>query len=154
VILSTMILVSSVALALFYFQATCENILNREFDGVRLKSVANAVRLEFLFVRKEMEEAKGRPIDYRWVSMALKCDYLALTYLMRNTGTYSRWERLLILYFRVLFLVVSAQHLLKLNEKRAILKLTTILNHFTSIVGERTGATQLSLATAWDTQRG
>ncbi len=79
-ILPVMILVSSLALCLFYLQATCHNILRREFDPERLRSIANAYRLEFQFVRKEMEQATA-PVDYKWVRMALKCDYLALTLL-------------------------------------------------------------------------
>jgi hypothetical protein len=137
VILSTMILISSVAVGLLYVQATCENILRREFDPLRLKSIANDCRLEFSFVRKEME-ATDATVDYRWVRLALKCDYLALSYLLKNAAaSRSRRERLLMVYFRALFLVASAQHLFKLNEKWAVLKLSTILEYFAGILGEQ-----------------
>ena len=144
-ILAVMILVSSVALGLFYLQTTCQGILRNEFDPVRLKSVVNSFRLEFLFVRKEIEQSEG-PLDYRWASLALKCDYMALTYLLKNAskkGCSSR-DRLLMAYFKILSLFVSAAHVLKMDEKRAMCKQTTILNYFASILGEQVGELQFS----------
>jgi hypothetical protein len=131
-----MILVSSVALGLFYIQSACQNILRREFDPARLRSVVNSFRLEFLFVRKEMEQS-GAPVDYRWASLALKCDYMALTYLLKNASkqTYSNRERLLMAYFKTLSLFVSVAHVLKVDEKRAMFKQTAILNYFASLLG-------------------
>jgi hypothetical protein len=142
--LSLTILIGSSAFGLVYLQATCENMLRRAFDTERLRSLANNCRLEFLFVRKEMESA-DRQMDYGWVRMALKCDYLALTYLLKDASQagYSRRERLLMLYFRTLFLGLSVQHVLKLNEKRLVLKLTTILHYFATTVDKRVGGRQL-----------
>jgi len=53
-------------------------------------------------------------------------------------------ERLLRLYFKTLSVMVSARHLLKLNEKRAVLKLTAILHYFASRLGERVARVQFS----------
>jgi len=148
-ILAIMILVSSVSLGLFYIQTTCQNILRREFDPARLKSVVNSFRLEFLFVRKEVEQSDA-PVDYRWARMALKCDYMALSYLLKNASqkSYSGRERLLTLYFEGLSLFVSLAHVLKLNEKRAMFKQTAILNYFASILGEQVGEIQFSSLSA------
>ena len=148
-ILAIMILVSSVSLGLFYIQTTCQNILRREFDPARLKSVVNSFRLEFLFVRKEVEQSDA-PVDYRWARMALKCDYMALTYLLKNApqNSYSGRERLLTLYFKSLSLFVSVARVLKLNEKRAMFKQTAILNYFASILGEQVGEIQFSSLSA------
>ena len=138
-IVSTMILISSLAMFLLYLQAACESILRREFDSV-LRLTVNACRLEFQFVQKEMQDTETQS-DCGWVRMALKCDYKALAYLLKNAGTanYSRRERILMpylmLYFRALSLMVSVQHSLKLNEKRTILKLTGILNYFANVLG-------------------
>ena len=138
-IVSTMILISSLAMFLLYLQAACESILRREFDPVRLRLTVDACRLEFQFVQKEIEGTE-RQSDYRWVRMALKCDYKALAYLLKNAGiaNYSRRERILMpylmLYFRALSLMVSVQHSLKLNEKQTILKLTGILNYFANVL--------------------
>ena len=148
-ILAIMILVSSVSLGLFYIQTTCQNILRREFDPARLKSVVNSFRLEFLFVRKEVEQSDA-PVDYRWARMALKCDYMALSYLLKNASqkSYSGRERLLTLYFEGLSLFVSLARVLKLNEKRAMFKQTAILNYFASILGEQVGEIQFSSLSA------
>jgi len=139
-IVATIILVSSFALCLFYIQVTCQKILRREFEREYFTAIATANRLEFVFVRRSIEEFNA-PLDYAWVRLALKCDYLALTYLLKNAANsrqvYSREERLLMLYFRVLFLLLFVLHLLKLREKPAILKLTTILQHFANLLGER-----------------
>ena len=148
-ILAILILVSSVSLGLFYIQTTCQNILRREFDPARLRSVVNSFRLEFLFVRKEVEQSDA-PVDYRWARMALKCDYMALTYLLKNASQngLSGRERLLTLYFKSLSLLVSFAHALKLNEKRAIFKQTAILNYFASMLGEQVGEIQFSSLSA------
>jgi hypothetical protein len=149
VILATMILVVSLALGLLYLQATCQGILRREFDPERLKSIADAYRLEFLFVRREMEHGES-PVDYRWVRMALKCDYLALSYLVKNAAStsYSGRERLLSVYFKALLVVLSVSHALRLNEKPTILRQTAVLNYFANVLGERVGKVQFSTLTA------
>src|SRR5437868_5362381 len=142
-----MVFVTSVALCLFYVQVACQKVLSQEFNPERLRSFASAYRLEFLFVRKELEQEQA-PADYRWVRMALKCDYLALAYLMKNTpGCCSRTERLLMLYFKALSTVLSLSHTFKLNEKRTILKQTSILNYFTSLLSERAGQVQFGSLT-------
>jgi hypothetical protein len=139
-ILATIVLVSSLALFLFYLQATCQNILRREFASEYFKSIVNANRLEFLYVRRALE-AFDTPVDYPWVRLALKCDYLALTYLLKNAAnakrTYSWQERLLMGYFKSLLLLLSIFHILQFSERTLIFKLTSILQHFANILGER-----------------
>ena len=53
-------------------------------------------------------EEFAAPVDYPRLRMMLKCDSLALTYLIKNAANvnqrYSNEERLLILYFRWQFL--------------------------------------------------
>ena len=134
------ILVSSVALCLFYIQVTCQNILRREFECEFFTSIANANRLEFVFIRRSLEEFDAA-VDYPWIRLALKCDYLALTYLLKNAAnakqSYSREERLLMLYFRALFLLLSILHLLRFRERAAMLRMVNILQHFANVLGER-----------------
>ena len=147
-IVATMVFVVSLALCLFYLQVACHKILSQEFNPERLRSFANSYRLEFLFVRKEMEQAAA-PVDYSWVSMALKCDFLALTYLMKNTpGGCSRKERLLMVYFKTLLMVLSVSHAFKLNERGTVLKQTSILNYFTNVLSERVEQVQFCSLTA------
>jgi hypothetical protein len=145
VVLATMILISSVALCLFYLQVTCQYILKREFDPERLSAIANAYRLEFLFVGTEVEHASG-PVDYRWVQMALRCDYMTLTYLLKSTAP-SAWsgrERLLMVYFKVLSLVLSVSGAFRLSQKQTVLKQTAILKYFANMLAEQVGEVQFS----------
>jgi len=150
-ILAVIVLVTSAALCIFYLQVTCQNILRREFDREFFKSIANANRLEFVFERRSLEEF-DTPVDYPWVRLALKCDYLALTYLLKNAANskraYSREERLLMLYFRTLFLVLAVFHVFNISEKSAILRLTAILQHFANILGERVSHVRFGNLTA------
>jgi hypothetical protein len=73
--------------------------------------------------------------------MTLENDFLALTYLLKNAVNvdqrYSREERLLMLYFRLVFASLITRHWLRVHEKSAILKLTAILQYFANVVGQR-----------------
>ena len=110
-ILAALILILSTAMFFFYFQATCQKILRRQFDREYFLSIVNANRLEFPSLRKSLEEF-GAPVDYPRLRMILKCDFLALAYLLKNAANvnqrYSKEERLLILYFRWLFVSLAA----------------------------------------------
>ena len=150
-IFATIVLVTSAALCVFYLQVTCQNILRREFEREFFKSIVSANRLEFLFIRRSLEEF-DTPVDYAWVRLALKCDYLALTYLLKNAAnskrSYSREERLLMFYFRTLFLILAIFHAFKISEKSAILHMTTILEYFANILGERVSHVRFGNLTA------
>jgi len=139
-ILSWLILALSMAMFFFYFQATCQKILRRQFDQEYARSIANVIRLEFPSLRESLEEF-GAPLDYSRLPKMLKCDFLALTYLLKNVGNaeqrYSNEERLLVLYFRWQLLSLAGRRLLKLGEKNAILRLTSVLHYFANVVGQR-----------------
>jgi hypothetical protein len=134
------VLVLSAALFLFYIQVTCQRILRRQFDREYFQAVVNANRLEFPSLRKSLEEF-GMPADYPRVRMMLKCDFLALTYLLKNSANvnqrYSNEERLLILYCRWQFLSLAVRRLLNLGEEAATLRLTLVLQYFANVVGQR-----------------
>jgi hypothetical protein len=152
-IFAALILILSTAMFFFYFQATCQKVLRRQFDREYFQSIVNANRLEFPFLRKSLEEF-GAPVDYPRLRMMLKCDFLALTYLLKNaanvTQRYSNEERLLILYFRWQFLSLAVRSLLKVGEKGAILRLTSILQYFANVVGQRVNAVRFGNLTAAD----
>lgn len=138
--LAALILIVSTALFFFYLQATCQKILRQEFDQEYFQAIVNANRLEFPSVKKALEEF-GAPVDYPRFRTMLKCDFLALTYLLKNAANvnqrYSHEEWLLIFYFRLIFSTLLARHLLRLREKPAILKLTAVLQYFANVVGQR-----------------
>jgi hypothetical protein len=142
-IVAALILILSMAMFFFYFQATCQRILRRQFDWDYFQSIAKANCLEFPSLRKSVEEFDA-PVEYSRLRRMLQCDFLALTYLLKNVENvkrrYSNEERLLILYFRCQFLSLAVRHLLKLSDNKAILKLTSVLQYFANVVGQRVGA--------------
>ena len=152
-ILAALILVLSTAMFFFYFQVTCQKILRRQFDREYFQSIVNANRLEFPSLRKSLEEF-GAPVDYPRLRMMLKCDFLALTYLLKNAANvnqrYSNEERLLILYFRWQFLSLAVRRLLKVGERKAILRLTSVLQYFANVVGQRVNTVRFGNLTAAD----
>jgi hypothetical protein len=137
---ATLILVFSAALFLFYLQSTCEKILRRRFEDPLPDPIVEANRLEFPFVRKALEEFDA-PVDYSRFSMQLKCDYLALIYLLKNAanqrGRLCWHERLLATYFRVLSGALAGLHLVALAERPVLLKMTSVLGYFANVLGER-----------------
>ena len=152
-IVAALILILSTAMFFFYFQVTCQNILRRQFDRQYFQSIANANRLEFPSLRKSLEEF-GAPVDYSRLRMMLKCDFLALTYLLKNAANvnqrYSNDERLLILYFRWQFLSLAVRRLLKVGENKAILQSTAVLQYFANVVGQRVNAVRFGNLAAAD----
>ncbi len=138
--LAALILILSTAVFFFYTQVTCQRILSRQFEREYFLAVANAGGLKFTAVRQMVEEFNA-PVDYPRLRMTLKCDFLALTYLLKNAVNvdqrYSREERLLMLYFRLVLASLITRHWLRVHEKSAILKLTAILEYFANVVGRR-----------------
>lgn len=138
--MATVILIVSTALFFFFLQATCQQILRRRFERDYSQSIVSANRLEFPAVRKSLEEF-DLSVDHSRLLMTLKCDYLALTYLLKNAANihrrYSRDERWLMLYFRATFVFLSVRHLLGMSEKSSILRLTAILEYFANVLGRR-----------------
>ena len=142
-IIATLILILSAALFCFYFQVTCRRILRRQFAQEYFQSIAAANRLEFLSLRESLE-GLGRTPAYSLLRQALKCDFVALTYLVKNADNvnqrYATEERFLILYFRWLFLSLAARRLLRMSESQVILRLTSVLQYFANVVGQRVEA--------------
>src|SRR5208283_2683575 len=138
--MAALILIISTGLFFFYFQAVCQKILRRQFSQEFFQSIVNANRLEFPSVRKAIEDFNS-PVDYARLTLTLKCDFLALTYLLKNAANvnqrYSYEERLLIVYFKLVYAFLILGHWLNMRETPAILKLTAVLEYFANVVGER-----------------
>ena len=135
-----LILIVSTALLFVYFQAVCQKILRRRFTQEYFQTIVNANRLEFPSVQRSIEDF-GASVQYSRLTVMLKCDFVVLTYLLKNVNNvYQRFtyeERLLILYFRVLFVSLIMRHWLRLRENSAVLNLVAILEYFANVVGER-----------------
>ncbi|MGO8787300.1 MAG: hypothetical protein ACLQVL_07950 [Terriglobia bacterium] len=151
--MATLILIISTGLLFFYFQAVCQNILRRQFSQEFFQAIVNANRLEFPSVRKAIEDFNS-PVEYPRLTLTLRCDFLALTYLLKNAANvnqrYTYEERLLIVYFKLVFATLTARHRLKLRESSAVLKLTAILEYFANVVGERVNTVKFGNLTASD----
>ena len=152
-VLAALILILSTAFFFFYMQATCQRILRRQFDREYFLTVVNASGLEFPAVRRTLGELDA-PVDYPRLRMILKCDFLALTYLLKNAVNvkqrYSGEERLLMFYFRLVFASLITRHWLRVREKPAILKPTPILQYFANVVGQRVDSVRFATLTASD----
>jgi len=139
-IVSWLILALSLAMVFFYFQATCQRILRRQFERDYFQSIANVIRLEFPSLRKSLDDS-GVSVDYSRLSKALKRDFLALTHLLGNTADvkpdYSKEQRLLTLYFRVQFLSLAVRCFLRVGERKAAVRLTSVLQYFANLIGQR-----------------
>jgi hypothetical protein len=139
-VMACLILVFSTALFFFYCQVTIQKILRRAFDHAYFQVLATANRLEFPALRKAFEEVDPS-VDYARIRMNIKCDFLAVTYLLKNASNfrqgYSREERLLMLYFRLVLVSLTVRHWLRLREKPAVMALTAILQYFANVVGAR-----------------
>lgn len=149
--ISAMILVLATALLLFNLQTICEGILRREFKDPLPDPIVDANRLEFPYVRQTLEEFDA-PLDYPRFSMHLKCDYLALIYLLKNAANQkrrlSRSERTLAIYFRVLSGTLAVLHLMKFGERAVLLKMTAVLEYFANVLGERIKSVRFGRETA------
>jgi len=152
-ILATLIFILATAVLLFLLQVASQRILRRQFDREYFQSIANVNRFEFPSLRESLEESAA-PANYFRLRMMLKCDFLALTYLLRNAANvnqrYSHEERLLILYFRWQSLSLAVRRLLRVGENKAILRLTSVLQYFANVVGQRVDAAKYGSLTASD----
>lgn len=138
-VMPIVILVVSTALFFFYIQAFCEKALRREFSHPYFQEIIKAVQLEFPRLRANF--AANGSLDYSQISVALKCDFITLSYLLKNGDRrrrrFSGREMALVLYFRLLFFCLPFRYAFKLREREAVLKLTTILQHFANLTGEK-----------------
>jgi hypothetical protein len=83
----------------------------------------------------QLGEKMGSPDGY------LQCDFHARRYLLKNVANgnprYANEVRLLTLYFRWQLVSLAIRRLLKAGETNAILRLTSVLEYFVNVVGQR-----------------
>jgi len=148
-----LILVFSTAMFFFYWQVTVQKILRRSFERAYFQVIATANQLEFPALRAALESPNGK-VDYAHLRQNIKCDYQALTYLLKNAcntkQSYSREERLLMVYFRMALFSLSVRHALKLGEKSSAMNLASVLQYFANVVGERVDSVRMGNLSAAD----
>jgi len=141
-LMSVLVLVVSTALFLFYIQAVCEKALRQEFSHPYFKQILQVLHLEYPLLRDSI--ASSAPVSYSSAILALKCDFFMLKYLLKNSDPARRplalRQKLLMLYFRVLLMLLPLRHAFKLGEKEAVVKLSAILQYFANSVGETLSA--------------
>ncbi len=154
--IAALILILSTGLFFFYLQVVCQRsqkVLKRQFAQAFWQVIVKANGFEFPSVRKALE-GSGVPVEYPRLMMTLKCDFLALTYLVKNAANvnrrYTDEERLLILYFKWVSVFLVTCHWLRLREAPAALELTAILEYFANVVGERMNTFRIGDLTASD----
>lgn len=143
--MSVLVLVVSAALFLFYVQTICERALRQEFSHAYFKQILEALQLEYPLLRDSI--ASNTPVDFPGMMLALKCDFFTLRYLLKNSDPARpgvRGQRFLVLYFRFLLLLLPLRHALNFREREAVLKLSTILEYFANVVGERVSEASLA----------
>jgi len=150
-IFSALILILSTAMFFFYFQVTCQRVLRLQFDKDYFLSIVNANGLEFMALRKSLE-GSGVPVNYPRLREMLKRDYHALTYLLKNATNVghhrSKDEWLLIIYFRWQMVSLAVRHLLRVSDSKPIIALTSILQYFANVVGQRVTIARFANMTA------
>ena len=150
-ILAWLVLTLSLAMVFFYFQATCWRILRRQFEQDYFQSIGSVIRLPFPALRESLE-GFGPQVDYSRLPHILKSDFFALTYVLKSTTiasqSYSEEELLLIFYFRWRLLSLAVRCLLKAGEKKAVLRITSVLQYFANVVGEHVNAVGFGKSTA------
>jgi len=152
-LLMALMLVLFAALLVSYFSMICRDTLRRKFDRELSQAIADANQLGFPSIRKSVEES-AKPIDYPQVRRTLYCDFLTLTYLLKNAANfnqrYSTEERLLIVYFHLAYLYLNISQSIHLQEVPAILRLTAVLQYLANVVGQRIHALRASDLTTAD----
>ena len=150
---AALILILSTGLVFLYFQAVCQKILRRQFARAFWQAIVQANSFEFPAVRKALEGLSD-PVEYPWLMKTLRCDFLGLTYLVKNASNvnqrYTYEERVLIFYFKLVFISLITRHWLRLRETPDALKLTAILEYFANVVGERVNTVRFGTLTAPD----
>ena len=138
---SALILVFSAALLLFYLQAACERIIGRPFEEPLAHPVIEGNKLTFLQIRHALETSQAL-VDCARFRAQLNCDFAALIHLLRNAGAERRRlsgaERTGAIYFRVLSGFSAVCRLVGIEGRSLLLKMTSVLEFFANLLGERT----------------
>lgn len=142
-VVSVFILGSSILLLALWLRSATQSILRQRFEHRYSEEVAEANQLEFLAIREALRGNPAAVSEHDDVLDALERDYEALSYLLRNAATlhvgrYSPSERLLLLDFQLLRLRARIARALGVGNWRSVLlEMTTILEYFGNVVGQR-----------------
>jgi hypothetical protein len=142
---AAIVLIVSTGLFFFYLQSACERVLREQFDQEYFQAIAQVCRLEFPSLRLAMERPDV-PVDYASVCAKLRVDFVLLSSLKDTAHLDGRpcvGERLLDTYFHGILLALPLFRAARVGKK-AIRKLTAILQHSSNAIGEQLSSAQLA----------
>jgi hypothetical protein len=145
VFFAVILLIVSTALFFFYLQSTCERVLREQFEQEYFQAIARVCRLEFPSVQLAMGR-RDVPVDYASVCAKLRVDFVVLASLQDTAhldGQFRLGKRLLGAYFRAILLALPLLRAAGVG-KRAIRKLTAILQYSSNVVGKQLSSAQLA----------
>jgi len=143
VAVSVVILVGSGGMLLFWLHTALQTLVRGCAESKVSAEVAVANHLCYRVIRQALETDPQQPGNAQACISALERDYQALTYLLRNAATvtvgrYTARERLLLVDFQLLRLVVRLQHGLNWpGWQTRLLEMSRILEYFGNTVGMR-----------------
>ncbi len=135
----------SLALFVYWFRYTATLILRTRSSPEHVDRVTAANRLRFAEVRQQLHSRAAQG-ELRGMRAVLEQDYRVLTYLLGHAanisaGSYTAEQRLLMANFYCMGLWCStASRLFPNSAKMALLEMSSILEYFASVIGQRLGA--------------
>lgn len=147
---STFILVFCFAALVYWARYSCLAILDGAAAREEAERVAEANRLEFQHIRRQLDAA-AEPAAYEGFRQALRHDFLALTYLLRyaatlEVGRYTREERLLIVDYHMMRALYHVGGWFSPRASRyALVEMSQILEYFAAVMNRRMVAFSASM---------
>lgn len=138
---SIFIILISAMLFIYWFRYTCLLILSARSNKNYAAEVAQANGLHFLESREAL--MRSAPADLPVISKSLDRDFKLITYLARHVGSYAmpadEMERLVLIadfwILKACYAITRRIH--PAQARRALLEMTSIVNHFANSTGER-----------------
>lgn len=141
-IASIFIIVVSAVLFVYWFRYTCLLILSAQSSRSYARQVAAANQLSFIETRTQlMQEETASPLDT--LRRSLDRDYRLLSYLLQHAATYNVngrpiEERILVLDYHLMNLwFYLTRGISRPMARRALLEMSSIVNHLANVMGER-----------------
>jgi hypothetical protein len=140
---SIFILVVSLVLLVYWFRYTCLLILSTRTARDYSREIVEANGLAFVELRKQLAEAATAGDLMDRIQSSLDRDYRLVTYLLQNAAGYrpeghefEEWM-LRLDYWMMNVMYRSVRRVSQPIARRALLEMTSVLNHLANAMGER-----------------
>jgi len=141
-LVSSLIIVVSLTLFLYWFRYTCLLILSAKTSRDYTAQIASANQLTFLETQTSLLESSGLP-RFEALHRSLDRDYRLLTYLLRHGSSdaspgRSLENRILMIDFRLMSVWYGLTRSVSSERARnALLEMASIVGHLANAMGER-----------------